>query len=175
VLHRGTTPVWDSWPTVTNQNLYSVWCAAPDTTIAVGEAGSIIERHGATWTPVASPTQRSLLDVAGRPGDRHRQITAYAVGSLGVVLERDPRTGAWSSMESGVDVVLMAVGLGPDKAMYAAGYGGVMIRLGAEGWEHFDAPTTETIRSLSRAPGGQLFAAGGTDAYSGVVLMLDRE
>lgn len=81
--------VWQPWkseppPAGTNM-LRAVWGSANYQMYAVGDAGSIINWDGATWTKVTSPTTKNLSAIWGTSISN-----LYAVGDQGTLLRHIP-------------------------------------------------------------------------------------
>ena len=96
-------------------DLLSVWGSSPSDLWAVGQAGAIWHRGGATWGPAESGVAVDLHAVWGTGAS-----DVWVVGGLGTVLRHDGR--AWSRVESGTDQDLSAIwGSGPSDLWIAGG------------------------------------------------------
>lgn len=171
VIRRNDTSTWLTEASHTTRDLYGVWALSADFAVAVGETGEIVE-YTDQWRRVASPSLALLYEVAGWTEHTAGQRThVYAVGAAGTILHRDPATGVWEVMESGVDVDLYAVCSARGGDMVAIGEQGVALQLSAGEWESISAPTAQTLRGLAPFPAGGLVVVGGTGNYDGTALL----
>ena len=96
---------------------------------------------GAAWEMVSpSPTTDNLYDISGHAAD-----DIYAVGSIGAIVHYD---GAqWTSMNSGVSVILYGVWANPNTAgdVWAVGEFGTVLRYDGTSWSPVSAPVTSEI------------------------------
>jgi hypothetical protein len=102
-------------------------------------------------------------------------VHAYAVGGGGTIVERVPQLSSWQLMDTDFDTPLYAVCVGPSETVYAAGAGGTLLRLNDGEWVQETSPTSEDLLGFSRTSDGALIAVGGSDALSGMAILLAPE
>ncbi len=108
---------------------------------------------GSAWVYETIPeTGNKLNDVYGA-GEK-----AFAVGDEGASLVR--QGGAWSRVDTGVEVALNAVdGSGPSD-VWAVGEAGTVLHNTGDGWELEEVPTTETLWAVFVPEEGVVYAVG---------------
>jgi len=124
---------------------------------AVGSGGTIRERHGTTWSFVASPTGENLNAIT------MTENGGYIVGGRGNILHLE--SFGWDLKFEWPGVVLwdvMPVDTGPWRAV-AVGAGGVTVALPREPgspWTQLSSPVNSTLYSMARGPGDVIYAVG---------------
>jgi hypothetical protein len=152
--------------------LLGVWGSSATNVIAVGDAGRIVRYNGTSWSPMQSPTSRTLASVSGSgPND------IWAVGDS-TVLHFDGTT--WSNVAMTGDLAGMrsyvpnaqqraqtinfpqgawSVGLwvrGPKEVYIGSQFGGIA-RYDGRNWNEISTQTNalrHRLLSISGAPGG---------------------
>lgn len=156
---------------------------------AVGDGGLLLRFDGASWSPVASPTNQRLNAVAFASPE-----IGYAVGEAGTLLRYS--SGAWTKIPSGAtralrDVAIAPDGLahvvgdrlalrvngatstalaisgdqwraltfGPDGTGWAVGDAGRIASLGPTSWTLVGSPTTAGLKDVARV-GPDVLAVG---------------
>jgi photosystem II stability/assembly factor-like uncharacterized protein len=143
----------------TEAELHAIAMADARSGVAVGGGGVILEYDGDAWKKVASPTKRTLRDVAVSP----RNGLACAAGDGGTLLLRTD--GAWREVPLATQEDLLACAAGPDGLVLAGGRGGKLWRSEDAGatWTSV-SPTPFTVIALAldiRRDGGEGPATAG--------------
>jgi hypothetical protein len=135
----------------TYEELHGIAMAGGQSGVAVGGKGVILEYDGDSWEMVASPTQRTLRDVALSP----RNDLACSVGDGGTLLLR--RDGVWREVPLAAREDLLACAAGAHGLLLAGGRGGRLWRSedGGTSWTSArPTPFAVIAIALDMGPGG---------------------
>lgn len=152
--------------------LWAGWADENDV-IIVGDEGSILHFDGAAdadggmWHAMTSPTRLPLHAVWGP----HRN-ELHAVGWMGTILSFDgvqwrhqrggvidPDTKGYANCTENTPLFDLTGAI--DGRAWAVGDGGMILALDQGQWQAQDSHVQANLRSITRSPGGRLFAAGG--------------
>jgi hypothetical protein len=165
-IRMRTPSGWSHFGKLTPLAIYGIAVGSANEAYAVGEGGWIGRYNGITWQSMTSFTSRDLFDVIAMPGNDPR---AVAVGDGGVIRALVVPPGVWYDMPGPTTVALHALAFGPGGDLYAAGGGGIVLRLRGTAWEIVPTPTGRTLLATC-SRNGTLFVAGG-DEVGGAVLL----
>lgn len=139
--------------------VFKVWGNAANDVWLVGSGGLLLHWDGSSLSAHPSGTTRTIFTVHTE-GER-----VTAVGGLvsGVVLERDPATGAFTDVTPELSPQMIGVWLTPDHGGWAVGINGSMLRRTAAGWEEHanDLGLAEALHGVWVDPEGGAWAVGG--------------
>ena len=156
--------VWEH-PVPQGNPLNDVWVGADGMVVAVGEAGTVLQRIGARGAPrvVDSGTRWSLRSVWGSARDN-----VYAVGAAGVVVRFDGTR--WQVLRKARPAApdLWSVYTAGPGHLVAVGDGGAVVRLEDGKWDD-SRPATVTLRGVWGASRQDVYAVGD----GGLLLRLD--
>ena len=165
IVVRTTGSAWSAETSGTTQSLRGVAFAA-GAACAVGDGGTIIVRAtpGARWTGETSGTTHDLFAVGALPGAGGGAMLV-AVGAAGTVLRRVVERGArpeWVASPALVPGDLRATSAA-ERAFYAVGRGGAVVRVdatGGAGGAEPPAVTTTTDLDAVAIRLGEVYVAG---------------
>ncbi len=132
---------------------------SPTQLYAVGSAGSLRRRSGASWVQESSPRFNESLNAAVCRSSNE----GYAVGDGGTVLHFDGFGWGELLSRTTVDIhdVIEYPGDDPDRRALAVGENGALFLLNTHGVSALSSPTSANLYALARAPGGDILAFGG--------------
>jgi photosystem II stability/assembly factor-like uncharacterized protein len=131
----------------------------PNTGVAVGAFGGVLEIQGGVVTWVTVPTVENLTGVSV-PSSQ----TAYAVGNNGVILKGNLVTSTWVQLASGTSLPLYDVCFTDDLTGTVVGAGGTILRTndGGTTWTAQTGGTIGNLVSVSFLDGPNGIIGGGT-------------
>lgn len=165
------TPVAYPMPSVESFALFKVWGTSADHVFAVGDAGLVFHYDGAEWTEQPTGTSSDLISLWGRGPD---EILAVGGRSSGVLTRWNGN--AWTTTELPEVPGLNGIFMNDDGVATVVGVTGTAGRVaaGADVLELEDPGTLQALHAAYGAPGGPVFAAGGSldmaPPYTGIVL-----
>lgn len=136
-----------------NDTYWDTWIDSPTDVYIVGTRGTIVHWNG-TYTNEPGAPNQTVTSVTG-VGGAH-----WAVGFAGLILYKPPG-GAWTvqasptTTENYYDVLALAA-----NDVWAVGSAGTIVHYDGASWSVVPSPTTESLRAISRIPGGGLRIAG---------------
>lgn len=154
----------DGWrATQSGTRIYAVHAPASGPAIAVGQGGIVLERTGASWRQVPSPTGEVLLGVAG-PSATDRLV----VGDHGTVYHLDGST--WQREAVPATASVRSVWYDGNRAMAVGEDGMAMVREQGS-WRAVPTNTTRFLRHVFGPSWDKLYAVGD----SGTMLRWDGQ
>jgi hypothetical protein len=131
--------------------LNSVWGSGLNNVFAVGNAGRIVRYDGAGWITMASPTNRTLVEVWGTsPSDVWAIGDSVLVHYDGAEWASVPMTGVLASLRSAGGGA--GWGSGPNDVYVASASGGIA-RYDGIAWSLLPVPTTNGVIAMTGVAG----------------------
>ncbi|MCH7716623.1 MAG: Ig-like domain-containing protein, partial [Gemmatimonadetes bacterium] len=155
VTNSTAIPV-STWNTIANpasNTLWSVWGTASSRTVAVGNAGTILEYDGTTWSTMTSGTTTDLHHVWGAASD-----DIFAVGNAGTILHYDGTS--WNPMASGTAANLWGVWGASPFDVFVVGGSGTILRYDGSTWTVMTSGTTNAFDAVWGSSVSDIFAVG---------------
>ena len=149
-VHDGTDWTYEQLPN--NAQISSVW-VGDSVVIAVGEDGAILQRSGAEWTTMTSPTTDNLHAVHGTSDS-----SVYAVGEDGTVIHYNGTE--WSTLVSGTTINLWGVWAAPSGEAFIVGNNGTALQYVTPAADAEEGETGFTV--LPTGIDANLYAVSGT-------------
>ncbi|MAG34380.1 MAG: hypothetical protein CL908_26185 [Deltaproteobacteria bacterium] len=147
--------------------LHAIACTGPETAVAVGWLGAIVEGTKREWhlvqggqrigAPREEPTGRLDHPLFGVYSDGNGR--SWAVGDGGRIVEG--REGKWRERDSGCSANLRSIVGMPDGSLLACGADGTILRGSADHWERMDSQTSCVLTGLAVLDRGDIIAVGG--------------
>jgi hypothetical protein len=160
---------WHSDPTGTDEELLVVHgVPGPGGHVfACGRAGTVLRYDGSSWTDLEFPLPFDVYAMwAFANDDVYVVNSSILMGFDGITWQYGPLyvSGEWSQADvAGMERPLQAIGGTTDDAMVVVGWFGTVAAFDGSEWTTVNAgPALETIESMRRAPGGEVWAAGWT-------------
>lgn len=139
----------------TTQDLRDVWVVSASKAWAVGNAGTVLEWNGTSWSIVAAGlTTNDLHAVNGSSSSN-----VIAVGEAGTILRYNGSN--WSVLSSGVTANLNGVWVGSTTLAYAVGNAGTIRKWSGSAWSSMTSPYAGNILDIW-GDGSNFYAAGHT-------------
>lgn len=137
-----------------NDIYWDVWIEGPSDVYVVGTRGTIVHWNGTTYTSQPGAPNQTVTSITGTGGAH------WAVGFAGLLMYK-PAGGAWAvkasptTTENYYDVLALAA-----NDVWAVGSAGTIIHYDGQSWSSVPSPTTQSLRAITRVPGGGLRITG---------------
>lgn len=149
---------WDgfSWTPIAMNSIkgFTRVFGVDDVVVAVGQAGVIHEKSGASFVPVTGGLTADLDGVWVSSNGSE----AFAVGDFGTILHF--MNGAWSPMVSGTGANLRGLGGNSATELLAVGENGVVLRYNGADWSDVSPGTPVAFNETWTDPLGAAFVVG---------------